>query len=510
MDSLKKRPSAKNTAAPALRSDFDASLKTVSLMPPRAPRRSKRRLFIFPVFLLLLFLGSAGFVLGKGLLAARHMELSPASAEHPLQELSALASNVFSPDTASLKQDTDGRINILLLGRAGESYPGKNLTDTVILLSLQTKTHQVALLSLPRDLLVSLPGGASTKLNALYQYGKETGAGTETIKEAVSDITGQDIHYTAVVDFDGFEELVDTLGGVRVEVPRDFTDTRYPGKNYSYETFEIKKGWQTLDGATALKYVRERHDDPEGDFGRAKRQQAVLQALKAKAFSLPTLVNPETLGGLLDTFGKNIQTDASLSELQAFYALSRTMDTQNIKTLVVDAWQKESLLRVSHVPLGGVSAFVLVPRAGNWSEIRERSAYIFDQDTLAREQNAIAKEAPRVLIVSAPGRTAPLESLRAALSAMGLEHVTFATLPPGEIPHTSAIIDQGNLEAPFALNALLRKFPLEKQDAATFPGLPESASGADLILVVGSDFAGTLPENTFGEPEEPDLPTDTP
>ncbi|MEI9966097.1 MAG: LCP family protein [Candidatus Moraniibacteriota bacterium] len=255
-----------------------------------------RFLIIGSILLFLGFVIAAGFLFKKGLAVSREIQLNDTQETGTLGDLGTFAKGLITPGEDILKKDEDGRINVLLLGRAGEHYPGKNLTDTVILLSIQTKTRQVALLSLPRDLLVALPGSQpATKLNALYQYGLSSGKGPDTIREAVSTVTDQSIHYTFLIDFDGFEELVDTLGGIRVDVPRDFTDTRYPGKNYSYETFSIQKGWQTLDGPTALKYVRERHADPEGDFGRAKRQQQVLQALKSKAFSLPTLVNPETL-----------------------------------------------------------------------------------------------------------------------------------------------------------------------------------------------------------------------
>jgi hypothetical protein len=110
--------------------------------------------------------------------------------------------------------------------------------------------------------------------------------------DTVTEITGLPIHYFVILDFDGFEKIIDTVGGVRINAERDFLDTRYPGKNYGYETFQLSKGWHSLDGATALKYVRERHADPEGDFGRAKRQQETIRAVRDKVFSVPTFLNP--------------------------------------------------------------------------------------------------------------------------------------------------------------------------------------------------------------------------
>lgn len=105
-----------------------------------------------------------------------------------------------------LKKTDDGRINILLLGRAGESYPGKNLTDTIMLASIDTEKHKVGLISLPRDLYITLDDErVSAKINSLYQYGLNQNRSTDIIKKATSEITGEPIHYTFILDFDGFE-----------------------------------------------------------------------------------------------------------------------------------------------------------------------------------------------------------------------------------------------------------------------------------------------------------------
>jgi len=180
------------------------------------------------------------------------------------------------------------RINVLVLGKAVPNYPGSDLTDTIILASINPQTFESSLLSIPRDLLVKIPNtNRLTKINAVYVYGLKLGGqqkGIDLLKRVITDITGQRVDYYAMVNFTAFEKSIDVLGGVDLEVTEDIYDNRYPGPHFSYQTFEIKKGRHHLDGPTALKYVRVRHNSG-GDFGRARRQQQVIEAAKEKFFA---------------------------------------------------------------------------------------------------------------------------------------------------------------------------------------------------------------------------------
>jgi LCP family protein required for cell wall assembly len=134
-------------------------------------------------------------------------------------------------DATVLRGEKEGRINILLLGRAGTSHSGKDLTDTIALLSIDTINHRAGLLSIPRDLYAPLPGtNVFTKINSIYQYGLRENGDSKSIEKTVSFITGVPIHYTIIVDFDGFEKIVDALGGVTIDNARDIRDIHYPGK----------------------------------------------------------------------------------------------------------------------------------------------------------------------------------------------------------------------------------------------------------------------------------------
>lgn len=456
------------------------------------------------------------FFLFKGVHLSDRMQFENSSRTPFTTELKNLTTLFFTEKSSLLKGETDGRINILLLGRAGEHYPGKNLTDTIMIMSINTETKQVALLSLPRDLYVPITKtGLYTKLNAVYQYGLSSNEGIAPLRESLEAITGEPIHYFATLDFDGFEKGVNTVGGISLDVVRDFSDTHYPGKNYSYETFTLKKGWQTLDGATALKYVRERHDDPEGDFGRAKRQQQVIQALKNKVFSLDTLFNVVTVSHLLDTLGESIKTDMSLEDMARFLELTRTLDTKNITTVVVDAWKKESLLRVSHLQVGNIAAFILVPRVGNFSEIENTSKHIFEHDSREQSKQAVLNESPTLTLFSAASDRGAAEEIAAfAKEEMGFMQVNiFPTPPLNKRPEKSIMVERANLAKPFSVNELLKRFSLFQ--ATSLPFTPPHGADSDVSIVIGEDLGDAFSltevapgnsgedETTFSEPLPP-------
>ncbi|HWQ59853.1 MAG TPA: LCP family protein [Candidatus Fimivivens sp.] len=398
-----------------------------------------------------------------------------------------------------LKGEENGRINILLLGRAGKNYPGQNLTDTIMLASIDTREHRAAFLSIPRDLFVPIPGsGLYTKLNSVYQYGLNQGNGADAVISAVEELTGQDIPYYAALDFDGFEKVIDDIGGIRVESTRDILDTRYPGKNYSYETFELSAGWHTLDGATALKYARERHGDPEGDFGRAKRQQQIIRAFQEKALSIRTYLDVFTANRLLDTLGDSVRTNLTMSQIGSLIEIGKTTDLRNASAAVVDAWKKESLLRVSHMDMNGVRAFILVPRTGNWNEIRDLASHIFDKEALDRKRATIQDESASILVLARPEDTTFANrfaaSLRDALPAKDIRVTTDVNLVR---PEQSRVADRTNLGKPFTFDALIGAFSLSKTDDV--PALPASGPSPDFVVTIGNDQRShPLPETSLG------------
>jgi len=299
---------------------------------------------------------------------------------------------------------TKDRINIMILGKAVPNYPGADLTDTIILASINPVTYQSSLLSIPRDLYVQIPDtNRYTKINAVYVYGlkqKDHQQGIELLKKAVTAVTGQKVDYYVMVNFTAFENVIDTLSGVDINAENDIYDNRYPGPNYSYQTFQMSKGWQHLDGPTALKYVRVRHNSG-GDFGRAKRQQQVIEAAKNKFFEHKGITEGlDFFNQMLKIVEKNVKTDIEFSDYLPFLLLAKDINVHQLVNKVLDN-TPDGLLENYNPSIGGVVAYTLRPRDGNYYQIHQLASNIFDLDKITRQNEARLEEKAKVAL-SAP------------------------------------------------------------------------------------------------------------
>jgi LCP family protein required for cell wall assembly len=391
----------------------------------------------------------------------------------------------------------DGRINILLLGRANSHKSGKDLTDTIMVASVNTKDHTVGLFSLPRDLLVS-SGDHYVKINALYQTGLRQQKGANIIIDTVEKVTGQKIHYYVVMDFEGFIDIINTLDGINVNVPHNIRDTRYPGPGYSYETFEVFAGLQKFDGETALKYARTRHD-AEGDFGRAKRQQQIMQAARNKAFSLETVVHPNRISDILTTLGDHVHTNITPHEIEPFISLVKKVDTHNITNIVVDAWKPGSLLVSAryYSAHGGISG--LVPRIGSYKEIHERVNDIFDLEKIAQREKDIAHEKPTTItLINRTDDTTVAQRVKDTLTMIGFENITIAKISSqkNDIQQQTNILDQSKGNKPFSLDELIKKIPATRTESDL-----DDTYDTDFVIVLGNDIVQTYNYTAISQDE---------
>jgi LCP family protein required for cell wall assembly len=461
------------------------------------PPRRKRGRFLFWLVVVLAVFGLV-FLASVGAAYKFYATSRKVITENPPASFLESLKNVTSSETKPLRGEKDGRINILLLGLAGENYPGENLTDSIIVASVNPKTFQTAMLSIPRDFFVRIPETTNhTKINALYARGRDlhgkSTEGIEDLKSVLSEITGLSIHYYVALDFDGFTRVIDELGGVKIQVPKDLHDEKYPGPNFSYQTFDIKAGLQNLDGATALKYARTRHNE-EGDFGRAFRQQQILEATRQKAFSVGTLVNLPAVNNVLNILGDHLRTDAGLDELESFLELSKKIDTHLTVNKVLDAGHPDSLLAVSHFSLGGVRAFTLIPRTGKYDEIRELAANIFDLELIERKKKEVKQEEAMIAIVNQSGSPSLGGKLEVLLEKMGYNAESKSTKTglknPAATSEKTALFDVSKTK-PFSLEDIAKKFSAEI--GQTLPAnLSAACSGADLCLAGGQDLVGNL------------------
>lgn len=283
-----------------------------------------------------------------------------------------------------LEGEEEDRINILLLGVGGETHEAGNLTDTIIIASLKPSTKQVAMISLPRDLVSPLNGWR--KINSINAYAEKENPGTggEETSKSIGELLQIPIHYYVRVDFNGFEKIIDELGGVEIEVENSFTDYMYPirgeeeNPNYyaRFEKLSFTAGPTKMDGKLALKYARSRHAlGLEGsDFARAKRQQLLLEAIKNKLLSHQTLLNPVTIGKLINELNKNLTTNISAWELLRLWDMFKDVDRGQIINKVLNDAPDNYLVAGK----GQDGAYILTPKTGNFSEIRNMIRGLFD------------------------------------------------------------------------------------------------------------------------------------
>jgi len=258
----------------------------------------------------------------------------------------------------------------------------------------------VVLISLPRDLWVEDPRGAKSKINAVYTLNKQDEtddvSGGDAIMKVAGDVLGVPVHYYAVVNFELFKEVIDTLGGVEVEVERSFVDYYYPiegmenapNLNDRYETVAFDKGLQTMDGARALRYVRSRKgtNGENTDFARSERQQRLISAIKTKALSLETLINPVKIKELYEIYSKKIDTNVTFQDVQSFYLLSQQINFDRITSIVLDdrsaADEGGLLYHPENAELYGAheNEYVLIPKVGDFSQLHAYvQRYLFSQ-----------------------------------------------------------------------------------------------------------------------------------
>ncbi len=254
----------------------------------------------------------------------------------------------FPPFCTPELPKTDNWTNVLVAGIDTRDNAATMLTDTIMLISYNHTDHNMYMISIPRDTYVTFKNyygnKDSTKINAVYYSSgglkKDVDKGMSGLSKVVSDMTGLQVHYYALVTLKGFTEAIDTLGGLTVNVPEDHTDV-YPKSELPADLqascllrklpdghfcqFTFKAGEQTLDGIHALIYARSR--EFSSDYSRARRQQIVVSAVKAQVLNSSTLTNPEKLLSLLDTFKKNVTTsNYNLGDIIAALNVAKGID----------------------------------------------------------------------------------------------------------------------------------------------------------------------------------------
>lgn len=345
--------------------------------PVVVPRRSGPRLWFkrFMIGLLVLALLAVGFVGVKFLINASK----------------SFDGSLFGfLRQEKLRGEDQGRVNILIAGNSAddEDHNGAELTDSIMLVSVDTENKRAFMLSIPRDLWVDTPTDGYSKINAVYSYAKQEGYSAPgysegamgALQQVVGESLGIPIHYYALTNYTAFKQAVDAVGGIEVTIassdPRGMYD---PSRDWSgprgTPLVRLSNGKHTLSGHEALNLARARgnaagsYGFAQSDYTRTANQRMMLIALKDKASSAGVALNPIKVASLLDSFGDNVITDFTTSEVRRLYEITRDIPAGSITSVGLNDVNGRSLL-TSYRGTGGQSA--LIPRQGrdDYSEIR--------------------------------------------------------------------------------------------------------------------------------------------
>lgn len=352
------------------------------------------------------------------------------------------------------------RINILLLGidqREGETGPWR--TDTMLLATLDSQTKTAGMISIPRDLWVEIPGYGENRVNTAHFFGGPTLA-----KKTVQYNLGIPVHYYVVLNFQGFERIIDALGGITIDVKSPIKDDKYPDENYGYKTIYFPAGVQHMDGKTALIYVRTRHGG--SDFSRIRRQQQLLLAAHRQALSLKHRLIPK-LPALLKAMGDTVQTDLQIPDILALAPLASQVRLEDTKMGTID-----SSMTVPITTTNGANVL--------WPD-REKIGRLVEE--MFAPPTPIPEETATLEVWNGTPINGLAEDAATYLREQGYQVIGFGNAKDLNYQRT-LIVDQTGKS--YTANLVAQLFNL---DPSYVRSDPELESEADICIILGRDFS---------------------
>jgi len=401
----------------------------------------------------------------------------------------ALQANV---DPSKLKGEGDGRINVLLLGVGGQGHDGPDLTDTLLVASIDPVNNKAALLSIPRDMWVKMPTnyvGNYQKINAAYESGKykylgkqdasnanqaAITAGFKAVDQTITNVIGVPIHYNVLVDFQAFKQAINTVGGVTFNVPTQLYDPTIAWENHG-NSIIAKAGVQTMNGDQALLYARSR--ETSSDFARTERQRQLMVALKDKVLSVGSLSNPLKISNLISAFGDNVRTDISLNDAQAMYGLMKKIPSPDITSLSLAGDAPNNFVTTDN--MNGLS--VVRPLAG-YNNYKAIQTFV---RTKLRD-GYIAKENAQISILNGTAMPGVATTLATTLKSYGYNIGTVGDAPTQAYQNT-VVVDLTNGVDKYTKHYLEQRFGV-----SAVTKLPDSTiqpGTAKFVIIIGQDEA---------------------
>lgn len=417
--------------------------------------------------------------------------------------------NIIGVAGSDLPIDAYGHTNVLLLGQGDADHDGVDLTDTIMIASLDPeKTQSVVMLSLPRDLyFLETENMGKGRINSLYRDYKivlkragksDDEASKEAMRELADEIgraLNMEIHQIVKVDFIGFVQAVDAIEGIDIVVPSAIVDTEYPGPNYTYETFSIGAGPQHMDGETALKYARSRHST--SDFDRSARQQQILQAIADKMQNEGILTKPGQIMDLVNIMQEHVLTTLAVRDMVSLAGVAKKIDRSKLIGMQLNT--TNGLYGATSEPGGMLytpprdqfgGAAVLLPVSipeypVTWKQIQALTKL------LIHERTAHVERAP-IRIWNTGAEPGSARRLGGELIRYGFNVVATENAPERRERPNSTIVVSGTGVTAALLNRLLG-YPIESSyasQAATSASSDSSESSGSSIITIelGEDF----------------------
>lgn len=381
-------------------------------------------------------------------------------------------------DTAISNWNGKDRITILLLGADLSSADGSSRTDTIMLVNIDPETKSARILSIPRDVKVVIPGYGIDKINAAFalgDYNNVQGGGAGLMIRTIEANFGIPIHAFVQIDFNGFVDMIDTVGGINIDVPYPILDSEYPAEDFNFQRIHFPAGWQHMDGEEALIYARTRHQD--GDTSRSSRQQQVLLALRDQHLSADIITR---LPQLITDFGDTVRTDISMSDAIKLAQLGIEIPRENIEQLSISGAVQDEIGENGIFYLS-VDWFVMEDILSDLVgfNISAPGAAYMDPDYGAR-----------ILIINGTRNEGLAGRVGTVLEYNGFWSVSVDTAADVGNHDTSQIIDvEGNL----GTSALVSELISVGQDTITWGSDAEDQIGSqiydgyDIVVILGND-----------------------
>ncbi len=379
---------------------------------------------------------------------------------------------VFVESYEPLKTDENGRTNILAFGTSGYNmegeedggvHDGAQLTDSIMVISLDQETGDVAMLSLPRDLKASPTCTATGKINEVYwcnnMDGENEQAGAEALMAEVGDILGIDFQYYAHINWGSLVQIVDTLGGINVTLDEDI---------YDYLSFDAGVEY-TLDGIQALTLARMRYGTAHGDFSRGASQQKIIIGIKNKItekdFSITDLLS------LASTLGDNLRTNFSVDEIKTIAHLASSFDFDNMRQ--ISLIEPEALMTTGTI--NGISYVLPSAGVGNYHAIQNYVAKMFSSDPRSYEDYTI-------LVLNATETPGLASAEKSTLEEAGYNNIYIDDAPEGEYSEGYTLYALTDT-APGTLRLLEGQYNTTAKSTTELPS--NISSDYDFIVIIG-------------------------